>query len=108
MVTAIQVNYSARGALGEHEQRRDRLESFIRAEHIDKAIEFVIKRDPYTAAHFSHSDGTNDAVWQEWGQKGTRMLTWRHDEHAYSHDEPTEISAADFKRRIKKGLRGEA
>ena len=110
MITAIQVNYTERGVLGEYESRNDRLEGFLCAEHIDKAIEKVVadgKRCEMSAAHFNHSDGSNDAVWQEYGQYGTRMLTWRHSSGPWSSDTPVEISTADFKRYVKKELRKE-
>lgn len=110
MITAIQVNYEDRGVLGEREDRHDRLDGFITARHVDKAVEAVIRKgtECYAAAHFNHDDGSNDSIWQEWGQRGTRMLTWRHDNSDYSREKPTEISSADFKRRIKKHLEGAA
>lgn len=107
MITAIQVNYTERGILGEMEQRNDRRGFGITAQHIDMAIEKVIReglRDEMCAAHFNHDDGSNDAIWQEHDQRGTRMLTWRHDIDAWNRNSPVEISSADFKRRIKKCL----
>ena len=106
MITAIQVNYEARGVLGEYEYRHDRREHGIAAKHVDKAIEFVIRNaeNSFTAAHFNHDDGSNDCIWQECCQRGTRTLTWRHDNSANSSEEPTEISSADFKRMMKKAV----
>lgn len=111
MITAIQVNYTERGILGELESRNDRRDYGITARHVDAAIEKVIKdgaRGEMCAAHFNHDDGSNDAIWQEHGQRGTRMLTWRHDVGEWSSDAPVSISAADFKRYIKKHLEGAA
>lgn len=107
MITAIQVNYEERGLLGELEQRSDRREYGITAQHVDKAIEKVIKdgaRGDMCVAHFNHDCGSNDAIWQECGQRGTRMLTWRHDIDSWNGDAPREINSFDFKRIIKKFL----
>lgn len=111
MITAIQVNYLQRGILGETEQRSDRRTYGITAKWVDKAIETVLRlgpKDGLAAAHFNHDDGSNDAIWQEYDQHGTRMLTWRHDVSEWSSDAPVSISAADFKRYIKKHLEGAA
>lgn len=107
MITAIQINYTERGILGELESRSDCRDYGIAARHVDTAIDKVIKdsaRGEMCASHFNHDDGSNDAIWQEYGQRGTRMLTWRHDIDIWSSDAPVEISSADFKRRIKKHL----
>ena len=105
MITSIQVNYTDRGVLGEYETRSDRLEGFLTAEHIDKAVEFVVRHGDMAAAHFNHDDGSNDAIWQEWDQRGTRKLTWRHDNGPWSHNEPIETDSAAFKRMAKKLLK---
>lgn len=107
MITAIQVNYTERGVLGELETRNDRVEHSIEAVHAKKAVEFVVKRSAngsMCAAVFTHDDGTSDAIWQERGQRGTRMLTWRHDSGSWSSDAPVEVSAAEFKRLMKNRL----
>lgn len=107
MITAIQVNYSERGVLGEMESRNDRRDWGITAQHVDMAIERVIRegvKGEFAAAHFNHSDGSNDAIWQEHKDRGTRTLVWRHDVDSWNSEDPARISAADFKRYIKKHL----
>lgn len=109
MLKSITVNYEARGVLGERESRSDHREHDIDAKWVDKAVEFVLRRDSdigFKAAHFTHGDGSNDCIWQECADGGTRFITWRHDKSEWSCDEPVRISTADFKRRIKKALQG--
>jgi hypothetical protein len=104
MLKAIQVNYEERGILGELEMRNDRREYGITEKHVDAAIEKVIRdgvRGYICAAHFNHVDGSNDSIWQEPGQRGTRMLTWRHDIDEWNREKLVEISAAKFKRMMK-------
>ena len=111
MITAIQVNYAERGILGETEQRSDRRTYGITAKWVDKAIETVLRlgsKDVFAAAHFNHGDDSNDVIWQEYDQRSTRMLTWRHDIDTWNSYAPVSISAADFKRYIKKHLEGAA
>lgn len=107
MITAIQVNYSEYGIMGEYETRNDRREYGITEKWVDAAIEKVItegKRHEMAAAHFNHDDGGNDAIWQEYSDYGTRYITWRHDVDEYNSEKPVRISVAKFKRMIKKSL----
>lgn len=107
MITAIQVNYSEYGILGEYETRNDRREYNITEKWVDAAIEKVItegKRHEMAAAHFNHDDGGNDAIWQEYSDYGTRYITWRHDVDDCNSEKPVRISVAKFKRMIKKAL----
>lgn len=108
MISSITVNYSGKDFFGQYESRSDtyHVSEWDGAEKVGKIIDKVMRKvsEGGYYVHFTHEDGSNDCVYRNGDEPFNGIVTLRHSGAWNSENAPEQVSAGDFKRKMKAEL----